>query len=152
MPSGRESLGLLSPKWIPGGCPGEARTKGSRLRVARPPKRHTTSLSKWPRQDGDAGERQLRLLPSFLMSPVKTISSRSISRRRRIKLPRHNVRVQSVSPWKPGRSGCGFRKAGDNHGTYRKHPGSCCWAPRLHRSLKSLCNYYYAAPRQQSLS
>lgn len=94
-----------SPRWVPGGCPSEARTRVSRLRVDRPRKRYTAILSKWPRQEGDWREGQLSLLPSFLMSPVKTISSRSISLRRRIKLPRHSVRLQLVSPWKPSRSG-----------------------------------------------
>lgn len=56
------------------------------------------------RQGSDSGEGRLRLLPSFLMSPVRTISSRATSRRRRrrrrIKPPRHGVQPQFLSPRK----------------------------------------------------
>ena len=85
----------VGPRGLPCRSPDET---GSRRGVARPRKRDTAILSKRPRRVGDPGEGQLRLLPSFLMSPVRTISSRSISRRRRIKLPRHSVLPQLLSP------------------------------------------------------
>lgn len=122
---------------MPGGCPGETGTTGSHLAVAQPRRRYTASPSARPRQEGDSGEGQLRLLPSFLISPVKTISSRSIGRRRRIKLPRHNVRLQRVSPRKPGRPGCGFRRAAESHPTNRRRPGAAA-GPRASAEASSL--------------
>ena len=65
---------------------------GTALDKPRPERNDTAILNKWPRQEGKSSEGQISLLPSFLMSRVNTIPSRSISSRRRIKLPRHSVR------------------------------------------------------------
>lgn len=97
--------------------PGEARTRKGGF--AGCPNSETWRVHS--QQVATTGERLRRgttQLPSFLMSPVRTISSRSISRRRRrrrIKLPRHRVRPQFTSPRKHSQSDRGFREAGGNH-------------------------------------
>lgn len=105
MPSGREPRSLHK---VRDGSPGATRTKRGRKRQrsrsGRPRKRDTIILSKWPGQGRVLWARGNLTVTEFPDEPRQDHLVPSICSRRRIKLPRHWVRPQLMSP---GNTSCG---------------------------------------------
>ena len=87
-----------NPTWVPGGLPGRHGEPSPGWPGLR--ERGPAILGERPPQPGRPGAGGRGRLPSFRMSPVRTISCllHSLGRRRRIKPPRHRVRPHLPSP------------------------------------------------------